>query len=58
MLIAIATTLARVLITHRHLLEWMTAAKAAQREGKAGGRERIWRKWPARRSLPWPACCC
>ena len=42
MLGAIATSLARVLITRRHLLEWMTAAKAAQREGKAGSRGRTW----------------
>ena len=42
MLGAIATTLVRVLITHRHLLEWMTAAKAARREGKAGSRQRTW----------------
>ena len=39
---AIATSLTRVLITHRHMLEWMTAAKAAQRESKAGSRERNW----------------
>jgi cyclic beta-1,2-glucan synthetase len=42
MLDAVAITLARVLITHRRLLEWTTAAKAAQREGKAGSRKRTW----------------
>ena len=42
MLGAVATSLARVLITHRNLLEWMTAAKAARREGKAGSRRRTW----------------
>ena len=46
---AVATTLARVLITHRHLLEWVTAAKAARREGKAGGRRRTWTKCRVRR---------
>ena len=46
---AIATTLARVLITHRHLLEWMTAAKAAQRESKGGDR---WRTWKEMLSAP------
>ncbi len=42
MLSAVATTLARVLITHQRLLEWTTAAKAARREGKAGSRKRTW----------------
>ena len=46
---AIVTTLARVLITHRHLLEWMTAAKAAQRESKGGDR---WRTWKEMLSAP------
>ena len=46
---AIVTTLTRVLITHRHLLEWMTAAKAAQRESKGGDR---WRTWKEMLSAP------
>ncbi len=44
MLGAVATSLARVLITRRNLLEWMTAARAAHREGKAGSRRRTWAK--------------
>ena len=39
---AAATSLVRVLITRRNLLEWMTAAKSARREGTAGGRQRTW----------------
>ena len=42
MLGAVATSLARVLITHQNLLEWVTAAKTARREGKAGSRRRTW----------------
>ena len=42
MLGAVATSLARVLITRRNLLEWVTAAKSARREGKAGSRRRTW----------------
>ena len=42
MLSAVATSLARVLITRRNLLEWVTAARSAQREGKAGSRRRTW----------------
>lgn len=39
---AVATSLVRVLFTRRHLLEWMTAAKAAQHGSAAGGRGRAW----------------
>ncbi|MFO7632442.1 MAG: glucoamylase family protein, partial [Caldilinea sp.] len=39
---AIATTLNRVLITRRNLLEWMTAAGSSRREGNAGGRKQTW----------------
>ncbi len=46
---AIATTLARILITHRHLLEWMTAAKAAQRDRRGGRR---WQTWKEMLSAP------
>ncbi|HEX9117224.1 MAG TPA: glycosyltransferase family 2 protein, partial [Anaerolineae bacterium] len=42
MVSAIATSLARVLVTRQHLLEWLTAAKAAIREGRAGSRRRTW----------------
>ncbi|HSN75821.1 MAG TPA: cellobiose phosphorylase, partial [Anaerolineae bacterium] len=42
MLGAVATSLARVLITRRNLLEWVTAAKSARSEGKAGSRRRTW----------------
>jgi cyclic beta-1,2-glucan synthetase len=49
MLGAIATTLDRLLITHRHLLEWMTAAKAAQRDSKGGRR---WPTWKEMLSAP------
>ena len=42
MLGAVTTSLARVLITRRNLLEWVTAAKSARREGKAGSRRRTW----------------
>ena len=43
MLDAVVTSLVRVLITRRHLLEWMTAARSAQREAAAGSRGRTWR---------------
>ncbi len=39
---AVATSLARVLVTRRNLLEWMTAARSARREGNAGARGRTW----------------
>ena len=55
MLGAVATSLARVLITRRHLLEWMTAAKAARREGKAGSRKRTWAEMA---SAPFVAIAC
>ena len=42
MLGAVVTSLARVLITRRNLLEWVTAAKTARREGQAGSRRRTW----------------
>jgi cyclic beta-1,2-glucan synthetase len=42
MLSAVAISLVRVFITRRHLLEWVTAAKAARHEGKAGSRRRTW----------------
>ena len=49
MLVAMATTLTRMLITHRHLLEWMTAAKAAQHNSKGSLR---WQTWEEMLSAP------
>ena len=39
---AVATSLSRVMITRRHLLEWVTAASSARREGTGGSRRRTW----------------
>ncbi len=52
MLGAVATSLARVLITRRNLLEWVTAAKTARREGRRAAAGGPGPKWPARRWLP------
>ena len=43
MLDAITTSLTRMFITHRNLLEWMTAAKAA-RYDRGSGSSRTWRQ--------------
>ena len=43
MLDAVATSLVRVMITRRRLLEWLTAARSAQREAAVGSRGRTWR---------------
>lgn len=44
---AVMTSLTRVLITRRNLLEWMTAAKSARRAQSAGGRRRTWMEMAA-----------
>ena len=43
MLEAVVTSLVRVMITRRRLLEWLTAARSAQRETVIGSRGRMWR---------------
>jgi cyclic beta-1,2-glucan synthetase len=43
MLSAVATSLVRVMVTRRRLLEWLTAARSAQRETAIGSRGRMWR---------------
>jgi len=44
---AVMTSLTRVLVTRRNLLEWMTAAKSARRAQSAGGRRRTWMEMAA-----------
>ena len=43
MIQAVITSLIRVMITRRRLLEWLTAARSAQRETATGSRVRMWR---------------
>ncbi|HEX5719666.1 MAG TPA: glucoamylase family protein, partial [Thermoanaerobaculia bacterium] len=44
---AILRTLARLLLTRRHLLEWTTAAHTARQLGEQPGTARFWRGLPA-----------
>lgn len=43
MLDAVARSLVRVMVTRRRLLEWLTAARSAQREASRGDRRHTWR---------------